>query len=95
MYASPILDAKYRKVEIEEIIKDHYSRLDSGKQPQLRDVLLKHETLFDGILKTFICRSTNTYRFDFWDNTSIQLGWPLIADWAYASIFPVAVQFQN
>ena len=45
VYASPILDAKYGKVEIEEAIKDNYSCLDPGKQCQLRDVLLKHETL--------------------------------------------------
>ena len=38
-YASPILDAKYRKVEIEEVIKNNCSRLDPGKQRQLRDVL--------------------------------------------------------
>ena len=39
-YASPILDTKYGKVEIEEVIKDNCSHLDSGKQRQLRDVLL-------------------------------------------------------
>ena len=50
-YASPILDTKYRKVEIEEAIKDNCSHLDPGKQRQLRDTLLKHETLFDGALK--------------------------------------------
>ena len=27
--------------------------MDPGKQRQLRDVLLKHDTLFDGVLKTF------------------------------------------
>ena len=56
-YASTILDAKYGKVEIEEVIKDTCSHLDPGKQRQLRDVLLKHETLFDGVLKTFPCHS--------------------------------------
>ena len=30
-YASPILDAKYGKVEIEEVIKDNCSHLDPGK----------------------------------------------------------------
>ena len=52
-YASPILDAKYGKVEIEEVIKDNCSHLSPDKQRQLRDMLLKHETLFDGVLKTF------------------------------------------
>ena len=33
-YASPILDAKYGKVEIEEVIKDIYSHLDPGKPRQ-------------------------------------------------------------
>ena len=55
VYALPILvlDAKYGKVEMEEVIKDNFSHLDLGKQCQLRDVLLKHETLVDGVLKTF------------------------------------------
>ena len=52
-YASPILEAKYGNVEIEQVIKDNCSYLDPGKQRQLRDVLLKHETLLDGILKMF------------------------------------------
>ena len=52
-YASPILDAKYDKVEIEEVIRDNCSHLDPVKQRQLRDVLLKHETLFDGVLKKY------------------------------------------
>ena len=52
-YASPILDAKYGKVEIEEVIKDNCSHLSPDKQCQLRDMLLKHETLFGGVLKTF------------------------------------------
>ena len=30
-YASPILDAKYDKVEIEEVIRDNFSHLDPGK----------------------------------------------------------------
>ena len=30
-YASPILDAKYGRVEIEKLIKDNCSRLDPGK----------------------------------------------------------------
>ena len=49
VYASPILDAKYSKVEIKEIIKDNYSQLDLGKQRQLRDVFLKHKALFDRV----------------------------------------------
>ena len=49
--ASPILDATHGKVEIEEVIKDNCSHLSPNKQHQLRDILLKHETLFDGVLK--------------------------------------------
>ena len=52
-YASPILDAKYGKVEIEEVIKDNYSHLYPGKQRQLTNILLKHEVLFDGVLTRF------------------------------------------
>ena len=35
VYTSSILDAKYEKVDIEEIIKDNCSRLGPGKQHQL------------------------------------------------------------
>ena len=41
-YASPILDVKYGKVKIYEVIKDNCPHLDPGKQCQRRDVLLKH-----------------------------------------------------
>jgi len=70
-YASPILDTKYGKVEIEEVIKDNCSHLDPGKQRQLRDTLLKHETLFDGALKIFPGQPMHIHRLDPWDNTSI------------------------
>ena len=49
VHESPILGAKYGKVEIKEIIKDDYSQLDLGKQRQLRDVFLKHKALFDRV----------------------------------------------
>ena len=55
-YASPILDAKYGKVQIEEVIKDNCCHLSPDIQRQLRDILLKHETLFDRLLKTFPCQ---------------------------------------
>ena len=42
-YTSSILDAKYEKVDIEEIIKDNCSHLGPGKQHQLRVMVLKHE----------------------------------------------------
>ena len=41
-YVSPILDAKYEKVDIEKVIKDNCAHLDPGKQRQLRVVLLNH-----------------------------------------------------
>ena len=37
-YALPVLDAKYGKVEKEEVIKDNCSHLDPGKQRQSRDI---------------------------------------------------------
>ena len=70
-YASPILDAKYGKVEIEEVIKDNCSHLSPDKQRQLRDILLKHETLFDGVLKTFPGQPMHLSRLGSWGNTSL------------------------
>ena len=52
-YASPILDAKYEKVDIEEIIKEHCSHLNKTQQGQLKDILLKYDKLFDGVLKEY------------------------------------------
>ena len=52
-YASPILDAKYEKVDTEEIIKEHCSHLNKTQQDQLKEILLKHDKLFDGVLKEY------------------------------------------
>ena len=38
-YASSILDAKYEKVDIEDLIKEHYSHLNNTQQDQLKEVL--------------------------------------------------------
>ena len=50
-YASPILDAKYDKVDIEEIIEEHCLHLNKAQQGQLKDILLNYYKLFDGFLK--------------------------------------------
>ena len=52
-YASPILDVAYEKVTIEELIKEHYSHLNKTQQDQLREVLLKYDKLFEGVLKEY------------------------------------------
>ena len=52
-YASPILDAKYEKVYIEDLIKEHRSHLTKKQQDQLKEVLLKYDKLFDGVLKEY------------------------------------------
>ena len=51
--ASPILDAKYEKVDIEDLIKEHCSHLNKTQQDQLKEVLLKYDKLFDGVLKEY------------------------------------------
>ena len=38
-YVSPILYAKYEKVDIEDLIKEHYSHLNNTQQDQLKEVL--------------------------------------------------------
>ena len=42
-YASPILDAKYKMVDIEDLIKEHCSHLSKTQQDQLKEVLLKYD----------------------------------------------------
>ena len=46
-YASPILDAKYKKNDIEDISKEYCSHLNKTQQGQLKDILLKYDKLFD------------------------------------------------
>ena len=41
MYTLPILDAKYEKVDIEDLIKEHCSHLIKTQQDQLKGVLLQ------------------------------------------------------
>ena len=50
-YASPILEAKYEKVDVEDLLKEHCSHLNQTQQGQLKEVLLKYDKLFDGVLK--------------------------------------------
>ena len=52
-YASTILDAKYEKVDIEELIKEHCSHLNKTQQDQLKEVFLKYDKLFDRVLKEY------------------------------------------
>ena len=52
-YASPILDAKYEKVDIEDLIEEHCSHLNKTQQDQSNKVLLKYDKLFDEVLKKY------------------------------------------
>ena len=52
-YASTILDAKYEKVDIDDLIKEHCSHLNKVQQNQLKEILLKYDKLFDGVLKEY------------------------------------------
>ena len=45
-----ILDAKYEKANLPEIIKNNFSHLDSEEQAKLLEVLMEFEDLFDGTL---------------------------------------------
>ena len=48
--ANPIMDAKYEKVDINSVIEEHYSHLDTNQREDLQKLLLKYEKLFDGTL---------------------------------------------
>ena len=52
--ASPVLDAKYEKAGVEELVQEHCSHLDETQQSQLKEVLLKYDKLFDGVFKKFL-----------------------------------------
>ena len=52
-YASTILDAKYEKVDIDDLIEEHCSHLGKVQQNQLKEVLIKYDKLFDGVLKEY------------------------------------------
>ena len=42
-----------KKVDSEEIIKEHCPHLNKTQQDQLKEVLLKYDKLFDGFLKEY------------------------------------------
>jgi len=48
--STPILEAKYVKWSIDEVIKDHCSHLNVKQQAELHQLLTRHAKLFDGTL---------------------------------------------
>ena len=48
--ATPIMEAKYEKLDVEAVIIEHCGHLSSLQQNDLRNLLRKHERLFDGTL---------------------------------------------
>ncbi len=48
--SAPILEAKYDKWSIDEVIKDHCSHLNVKQQAELHQLLTRHAKLFDGTL---------------------------------------------
>ena len=50
--AAPILDAKYEKVNIDDVIAEQ-SHLSESQQKDLKSLLEKHEKLFDGTLGVY------------------------------------------
>ena len=51
-YVTQILDAKYEKLDIDEFIAEQ-THLNLSQKQDLRDLLLKHEKLFDGTLGVY------------------------------------------
>ena len=48
--SSPMLDAKYEKVNIDDVISEHCQHLTLDQQQDLCGLLLKYRKLFDGTL---------------------------------------------
>ena len=48
--ATPIMEAKYEKLDVEAVIIEHCGHLSLLQQNDLRNLLRKHERLFDGTL---------------------------------------------
>ncbi len=48
--SAPLLDAKYEKVNIDDVISDHCQHLTIEQQQDLRGLLSKYRKLFDGTL---------------------------------------------
>ena len=51
-YATEILDAKYEKVEVDEVI-NQLNHLNTEQKDDLRKVLIEHTKLFDGTLGVY------------------------------------------
>ena len=47
---TPILDAKYNKLDVEEVFTEHSSHLTLEQQNDFRELLRKHKELFNGML---------------------------------------------
>ena len=47
---APIMDAKYEKLNIDKVVKEHCSHLNPKQQADLHEVLSRHTKLFDGTL---------------------------------------------
>jgi hypothetical protein len=45
-----ILDAKYKKADLQTIVRDYCKHLDANQQKKLLQLLQKYESLFDGTL---------------------------------------------
>jgi hypothetical protein len=49
-HATQILDAKYKKADLQSIVRDNCKHLSANQQNKLLQLLKKYETLFDGTL---------------------------------------------
>jgi hypothetical protein len=48
--ATPILDAKYSKTDLQSVVRDNCKQLSSNQQKKLLQLLKKYKSLFDGTL---------------------------------------------
>ncbi len=49
-HVTRILDAKYKKADLQTIVRDNWKHLSANQQKKLLQLLKKYETLFDGTL---------------------------------------------
>jgi hypothetical protein len=59
-YAVEILDAKYEKVEVDEVI-NQLNHLNTEQKEDLRKVLIEHTKLFDGTFGVYPHRKFHVY----------------------------------
>jgi len=52
-YATSLAESTYERMDVDAVIKENCSHLTESQQKDLRELLIKHERLFDGTLRTY------------------------------------------